>query len=509
MPANIVRLFGCACLAAAIIIKAPAVMGSEVSTWSTNADENNKHAPDGWTTGTMLPNQVSPTAREMMASIKRWYDTVPIPGVDLVGLGADPTGSADSAAACQAAIDSVSAGTAVRIVFQHGTYKLNSDCTSNGRYVTADLTSGALVGVNYGGSGTGALFVTRSERMAGRQNFVEMQGDDSSSGVLGQAWSISNNTTAESDVGAFQFKYSGDGVPPDNSADIAEWHLSGWPGLVGNNKRHSIWGAWDVTVSPLANATDVAAGLAIGGWAREVNPVSNFPDWGVWTEFDSSQSGAAVGIPTNWMGGIVIQPDIWVPGGGFGGHGQLAYACSNSIVANNRVASPTVPHSPASATGGYVAKWYACFQALNNSTAPNGRTYYAGGDTTSTTALFPYTPFEARHNYLHGIRLDNMTSFGNDALLMSATQTINWTDSNVANPTTLAFIGYSAGAASLTTSVPLLVIGGLTATTVRVTQSSPASGDACSAGLIAADTNFLYTCSASGVWKRVAMTGGY
>lgn len=45
--------------------------------------------------------------------------------------------------------------------------------------------------------------------------------------------------------------------------------------------------------------------------------------------------------------------------------------------------------------------------------------------------------------------------------------------------------------------------------TFRVTQASPAAADACSAGQIVGDTTYLYTCSASGAWKRVAMTGGY
>ena len=42
-----------------------------------------------------------------------------------------------------------------------------------------------------------------------------------------------------------------------------------------------------------------------------------------------------------------------------------------------------------------------------------------------------------------------------------------------------------------------------------VTQSSPASGDACAPGQIVADTGFIYACTASGAWKRAALTGGY
>lgn len=67
------RYFYLSSLIAAVLLASPPLWGSEVSTWDTSADGNNKASPDGWTTGTMLPNQVEPTAREMMAAIARWY----------------------------------------------------------------------------------------------------------------------------------------------------------------------------------------------------------------------------------------------------------------------------------------------------------------------------------------------------------------------------------------------------------------------------------------------------
>lgn len=44
---------------------------------------------------------------------------------------------------------------------------------------------------------------------------------------------------------------------------------------------------------------------------------------------------------------------------------------------------------------------------------------------------------------------------------------------------------------------------------ILATQSSPASGAACTAGTITFDTGFFYACTASGAWKRAALTGGY
>jgi hypothetical protein len=71
-----------------------------------------------------------------------------------------------------------------------------------------------------------------------------------------------------------------------------------------------------------------------------------------------------------------------------------------------------------------------------------------------------------------------------------------WVDGGV----TVATIGASG------LTVPTNVaVGG----TFKVTQASPAAADVCIAGQIVADTGFLYTCASSGVWKRVAVTGGY
>lgn len=41
------------------------------------------------------------------------------------------------------------------------------------------------------------------------------------------------------------------------------------------------------------------------------------------------------------------------------------------------------------------------------------------------------------------------------------------------------------------------------------TYQSPASNAACEAGTIAVDANYIYLCTASAVWKRAALTGGY
>lgn len=44
---------------------------------------------------------------------------------------------------------------------------------------------------------------------------------------------------------------------------------------------------------------------------------------------------------------------------------------------------------------------------------------------------------------------------------------------------------------------------------ILLTSSSPASGAACTAGAMTWDASYIYVCTATGVWKRAALTGGY
>jgi hypothetical protein len=45
-------------------------------TWTESDSGNNSASPNGWTSGTMTPNQVEPTARAMMGAIKRFYNHI-------------------------------------------------------------------------------------------------------------------------------------------------------------------------------------------------------------------------------------------------------------------------------------------------------------------------------------------------------------------------------------------------------------------------------------------------
>jgi hypothetical protein len=74
------------------------------------------------------------------------------------------------------------------------------------------------------------------------------------------------------------------------------------------------------------------------------------------------------------------------------------------------------------------------------------------------------------------------------------------------------FNSYSTGVGTLT-AAPLTIVSsalGTTGDSFRIeTSKSPLSGGTGSAGQIAWDTSYLYVCTATNTWKRVALTGGY
>jgi len=73
-------------------------------------------------------------------------------------------------------------------------------------------------------------------------------------------------------------------------------------------------------------------------------------------------------------------------------------------------------------------------------------------------------------------------------------------------------VGGSSGSTAHTPTDALKIIGaasgGVPAVVLAATQS-PASNAACTAGTITWDASYIYICTASGAWKRAALTGGY
>lgn len=75
-----------------------------------------------------------------------------------------------------------------------------------------------------------------------------------------------------------------------------------------------------------------------------------------------------------------------------------------------------------------------------------------------------------------------------------------------------AAVGGSSGSTAHTQTDALKIIGaasgGVPGVVLAATQS-PASNAACTAGTITWNASYIYICTASGAWKRAALTGGY
>jgi hypothetical protein len=67
----------------------------------------------------------------------------------------------------------------------------------------------------------------------------------------------------------------------------------------------------------------------------------------------------------------------------------------------------------------------------------------------------------------------------------------------------------TSGNVGIGTTSPAQVLSVNSDSVQIITAQSPASGAACDAGEIAWDTSYIYVCTASGAWKRAALTGGY
>jgi hypothetical protein len=77
----------------------------------------------------------------------------------------------------------------------------------------------------------------------------------------------------------------------------------------------------------------------------------------------------------------------------------------------------------------------------------------------------------------------------------------------VAGTMTTTILADADGVITLGTSVQNVTVAG-DALAIATTQT-PASNAACTTGEIAWDANYIYICTASTVWKRAELTGGY
>lgn len=80
---------------------------------------------------------------------------------------------------------------------------------------------------------------------------------------------------------------------------------------------------------------------------------------------------------------------------------------------------------------------------------------------------------------------------------------------NVNGPLTVVGATSLTGVTTQTGALNITGTTTITGNTIIATTASPAAADACTAGRIVWDTSYLYVCTATGVWKRAAVTGSY
>jgi hypothetical protein len=185
-----------------------------------------------------------------------------------------------------------------------------------------------------------------------------------------------------------------------NGGDIAEWHMAQWHELTtaaniaaspNSASATGYFGSWNTLITPLTSVKDAlptgSGGLGVQWNAQsiEYNPVNNGPAPSFW-EYDPKNAsdgatGAAAGVPLTNAHGILIQPDIWAPTGGFGGSGLFAYGCAPSPELNKRTTSTGVAHRPTSTFGAYQNGWESCYHVGNNAVWQGGHAIYLGGRT--------------------------------------------------------------------------------------------------------------------------------
>jgi hypothetical protein len=238
--------------------------------------------------------------------------------VNVRDFGADPTGVADSAPAFTAAIASVPTGN-VRLYVPHGTYRLNTSVNDGNTWrVHAELDDGAKVGANYGGLGTGVLYVGRVQQRTGSASAIYSQGTTNFDTL---AYNSNSNTAG----GAFNSTYQGYSayVTNSNGGDVAWNYRSYWLSPPNTGLFHR----WEQAITPLSdlattgwNSRDYSGGMV------EYNPVMNGP------EPSSGWYDETVGSsPSNTeFHGLNVVPDPWGPTGSFGGNLSFAFGTGRS-----------------------------------------------------------------------------------------------------------------------------------------------------------------------------------
>lgn len=521
------------------------------STWSESDAANNSSSPNGWTSGSMTPSQVEPTARAMMGAIKRFYNHI---NATLTSGGsanaqvltyavapASPYAGGD-AYTFKAGFSNTGATTLNinglgAVAIKIGTAALKGGEIVAGRVIqvyydgsvfqlaNANVINGGLTTTFWGGPFVdqvrlaNRVFMGAAVQDNGVDTFPQvdwcaqllLQSYNGGAGVqcsgdYSQTYILGNITAAA-------------GTPANIATPFSAL-------TVGNSSLHSVSTAATTYSTPrvldLVSINNPNTAPSGGG------PL--IPLWTIYLEGHqvSANAGQTYGIEAE-LRNSVAQNTGWTPEVTDATKGStvgLELGCGAGLSATGQFPCTVGMYFAATSTVPSATPWGAGIIFFPNSIG-------AFGPSSTYSAIEMPNLYEIQwyHTGLQGrVFLDNsddmnVLSGGGILNITGGISSAASTNLSLAAPAgqvvSLAVTGSGTGvnfngseftpSSSNTYGLGSASNRWLFAYTKNlvITQASPAAADACVAGQLVADTGFLYTCAATGTWKRVAVTGGY
>lgn len=224
-------------------------------------------------------------------------------------------------------------------------------------------------------------------------------------------------------------------------------------------------------------------------WGGNIGEM-NFVNRGLDVGFKRSREDAG-----NNTGGLLFVPESIVLSGGAGEGKNVTYGYS-------------VARSGAANSTGFPVKSYTGYLVEPNAIVGlTGRGSYMTGDITSTASQRPYGPIQTDGTWLHGIDHTLATYIDGHSDTYLVGQGLAWVVGTTAAPTATATIaGSGSGSDASLTLTPAGTGAVNLASKVTIPTQTPASAAATgTTGQIAWDASFIYICTATNTWKRVAI----
>jgi hypothetical protein len=191
------------------------------------------------------------------------------------------------------------------------------------------------------------------------------------------------------------------------------------------------------------------------------------------------------------------------------GHVSLAYAGSNTLGVWNNAALTNVFAMTGIGMGSGGSLFFTSGAMAINTTSGDLTLSRGAAATLQLGAAAAASPV-AQTLQAQGSRSGTDSNVGGGNLTIQP-----GTGTGTGTPSSLVLkapVGAASGTGAHTQTAALTIKGAANGALPEVIlngTSSPASGAACTTGAITWDASYIYVCTASGAWKRAALTGGY